>query len=1235
MRRLIFIFIVLLAVLVGCERFDHSVMKPQSAPEGEKVTISFKVAIPNDGEGTKAMGVTPTIDPDGFYIAVFGGSGYFNEWVKATVQQASTNYPSNSTVYNLTASFQVSDSRLRLHFIANCPVDIRTSPPISGSSDNEENVMSQIRSQRTETYNDGYWQKVILPNGIRANKNENNVYVPTPETVAQFPEPIVLVRNFARVYLRNITPEVGTQGVNVHQLVKIYKFGLAYAPAEGVIAPILSAPYTSNNVGAPITVSDDDDTTPLYFENFFINYQNYPISSLTTDPFNYHGYSPSNQSYDYYPAEGHTDRGAPLLSDLQTWDDEHPENNVLYVYERTIPTAGRRATRLIIQAERIDQNNVSDGVKFYALDIVNSDDVSVPLLRNQSYTVHLINIEAGTGEQNIAAAAQATSASVTGNPDFQNLINISDGKSSIGTSFTEQFYVKPQEDFVMFRFIPTNVEGEGGYSANQEVNDLVSISVGTVNTESGVFTELTPSQATSQGILTFKTEGGNYKVWIDKENGSVVQYVRSHNAWVEATSAQISNPQIEKWGMIKYELYDTNLDEGYYTQERSQAIHVSGTFNNRELSRNVVIKTSPRQPLIVTCEQKYVAQSAGEQEVLKIKIPTGLSRSVFPIDFTIEAGAYSLTPDGDVLPVAYGTSTIENRGGPAYYFVKTLTQAEYDALSTVDDNGTTWKVFECHFKTTVAQNASTIYVKNKFFTDAEADDEFYNYQQRLFTWSTTPNTVYRHGSTTFSFIIDNEHSSGTKVWWDPTNALSQSTSVEEARNKGLSTSNRVMPPILTVTLQGFTPQYQADGITPVTTGLEHHSGNTYWYYVGTGNPSNISPNITLALTATGAVGSTASVTLSTVNLTEAPLLFAEASTSIEIRTASFPRAEFRWTDPFYDTGDPVSFYFEYQNGVITPVTLRLTGAVPDGTDSRITGSNGTYTFTPSATDIANGTLNYTIGLLTSGTNGGLTASISGDGYNETTASHAALTGISISSNSLTLRPGGTSTLTASFTPNNLNPTPKITWETSNASVATVSNGTVTAVSPGRATITARAGSFTATCSIVVQRRTLHAASYIINLDNNNNSNTTSFTTSPQNVVFTNSERSYRGSGNNRHYYRLMGTRSLTWSGYSYSSGYYTVTAPTAYNDSRIIGISMTYDDGQNHQETTYTGNGNTTLTGTKSAWGTTNTSSTEEVSGYNTVKVTMSCTSSGEYDDRNRISSVTVYYGYFTYENPD
>ena len=959
MRRFIYILFASLAMIAGCNLIDEPGMVLGNTPEGEKVTVSFQVAIPTDSEETKAMGNTPAIDPDGFYVAVFGGSGYFNEWVKATVQSATANYDTtSSTIYTLSASFTVSDSRLRLHFIANCPVSVRTSPPISGSSDNEENVLSKIRSQLSESYNDGYWQKIILPNGIRAEKNNQGVWIPTTATTNQFPNPIVLVRNFARVYLRNLTPIYNGQ-----QEVVIKKFALAYAPSEGVIAPILSAPYSSNVVGVPIPeVSDEDNTTRVYYESFFMNYQRYSIDSnnasdtlLTSAPFNYEGYSPSDQSYNYYV--GNTDVQIPADADMKTWNSSDLTQNVLFVYERTIPNASRRATRVIIKAERFDctdpNNPVSEGDKYYALDIVNTEGVSIPLLRNQTYTVHLLSIEAGTGETDINKASKASSATVSGDPTYQNLINISDGKSSIGTSFTEQFYVQPQTDSVMFRYIPTNITDDN-YTANKEGNELVTIKVGSYNANTGAFTELTTSEAASQNILTFKTEGNNYKVWIVKENNVAVPFVRSNNRWDKATSAQINDANIEKWGMIKYELSESYKDEDdYFTQERSMAIHVTGIYDNREMSRNVVIKTSPRQDLIVNCQQKYVAEKAGEQEVLRIKIPTGLSRSVFPLEFTIEADAYSLTPNGDVMPVAYGTSTIENHDGPAYYFVKTLTQAQYDALGTVTENGKTWKVFECHFKTTVAQNASTIYVKNRFFKDAQASDLFYNYSQRLFTWSTVPTTIYRNGNTTFTFVMDSAHSSATTVWWDPTNALNQSSSAEQAREKGLSTSNRVLPPIMTVTLNGFTPQYQDDGETPVTTGLVHSSGNTYLYYVGTGTPTSTMATVNLALKATGAIGTSGMVTLSTANLSDNPLLYASlASNTVTIQGASFSNLAFSNPSTLpLGLNKTTTFSFQYVDGLIEPITIAMSGLTLNGTDSRMfDNGDGTYTFTPNNTN---------------------------------------------------------------------------------------------------------------------------------------------------------------------------------------------------------------------------------------------------------------------------------------------
>ena len=75
------------------------------------------------------------------------------------------------------------------------------------------------------------------------------------------------------------------------------------------------------------------------------------------------------------------------------------------------------------------------------------------------------------------------------------------------------------------------------------------------------------------------------------------------------------------------------------------------------------------------------------------------------------------------------------------------------------------------------------------------------------------------------------------------------------------------------------------------------------------------------------------------------------------------------------------------------------------------------------------------------------------------------TGISLSKTSLSLTKGNTATLTATVTPSGSSDS--VTWTSSNTSVATVSDGVVTAVGNGSATITAKAGSKSATCSVTV------------------------------------------------------------------------------------------------------------------------------------------------------------------------
>ena len=75
------------------------------------------------------------------------------------------------------------------------------------------------------------------------------------------------------------------------------------------------------------------------------------------------------------------------------------------------------------------------------------------------------------------------------------------------------------------------------------------------------------------------------------------------------------------------------------------------------------------------------------------------------------------------------------------------------------------------------------------------------------------------------------------------------------------------------------------------------------------------------------------------------------------------------------------------------------------------------------------------------------------------------TAISLDKSKIVLAPGKSSTLTASVKP--VDTTDVVIWKSSNTSVATVSNGKVSAVGKGTATITATAGKFSDTCTVVV------------------------------------------------------------------------------------------------------------------------------------------------------------------------
>lgn len=87
--------------------------------------------------------------------------------------------------------------------------------------------------------------------------------------------------------------------------------------------------------------------------------------------------------------------------------------------------------------------------------------------------------------------------------------------------------------------------------------------------------------------------------------------------------------------------------------------------------------------------------------------------------------------------------------------------------------------------------------------------------------------------------------------------------------------------------------------------------------------------------------------------------------------------------------------------------------------------------------------------------------------------HIPVTGITLNPTSVSLVEGETTTVSATISPSNAD-NQKVIWSSDNSSVATVNNGTITAVSAGTATITAKAddGGKTATCSVSVKSKSV-------------------------------------------------------------------------------------------------------------------------------------------------------------------
>ena len=1249
-----------------------------------KVPVQFNISVPREPV-TKAMTEQPEIK--NVILVVFSDAGYFNEWVPADKETVMATQ--NAVEYKLTAKLSMSEgTRLRVHIIANCPSDLVDNPPITGTGnlDIEDAVISRICSRLGDSYKpnkesndtfnieDGYWQKIILPFGIAAEREENSnsadaTYkkdesgnlIPTELTLNQFTmlSPIPLIRNFARIQL-----------VSHAENFIIEKVGLAYAPAKGVIAPILHSPYYVDRWGARVQVDfpevtqdengyhegeatarliqNDNDKVPdplginvvkglhlqghelkdpdtgedlpgasvdkFYDELFVTNYHNLPLEAPKVDDEDYaekRRWRLLSEAPYYY--EGFTT--TPLVfapnpasdSDLMDYDPDA----YLYVYERPKPRyisgKAENATRLLIKGH-FEGDATS---KYYPVDIVDEYGAYSALLRNHTYYVILNGVDPDAGETDITKAPDSTGSNVSDDNRTTDLNEVSDGKASIIVSYIDITHIKSDSYSVMYRYIP-DIKS----ASPEQSNASVQIRVGYKGT--GYFVEYNQPNGVSSNGPTFESVGDPAKpnVSIEMDGALPKLYVQEGNNWREAQTAA---EKAMAWSKINYTTVPGGEND-LFEYPSSGAIRVEG---NRGLHRDVIVNITPIKDMEVECGDKYVEAKKNETEKLIIRLPKDLTRSMFPLELKIEPELATINPaSGQNLPVTSGGSIVQNgtrEDDSSFYYIKTLTRQEYDAI-TPDAND--MKPVECYFKTVEEVSATRIWVANEYFKTKS--DDFFNYKKRYF--NDLSFDTYKYGDKDITFEFNFDRATNATAYWD------NNTEITNPENY------RILPRQVTLNLTNLTMKPDGNG-GYYDAGIQAKANSDNFIlnvnsYLGNPNATYSNNKITLhmrVLNDSQDIG----ISLTTEDLLAEPAGFIPNTGLYEKADASKATSTFtnctisnmHWEDAAGNTitqvltgNDRVVYFcFSYdENENLQPVTFKLTNLTP--MVNTVSQSGDVFTFTP----VANSGRNQKIMLKTSGNatqNAQLRELLVTAQYNTPAPRDFTLNRfnsytVTVTPNNPTVIVGNTTTLTATVGPagapgvNNAT----VTWSSSNTGVATVNeNGVVTGVSSGNSTITATAtinGNTVVTgqTTVYVRRRVWKTGTYTWTATNGNK-NTSDFTDNTSNIKIT--FDNYTGQNG----YKEM---SSWW-----NDGTITITtADSSLESCKLSGATISYNNGYNSQTVTASVG---TISNNKQTW---TASSSGEGNGDTSVTITMAFS----YTNKNRVSGLAINYGYYDYE---
>ena len=380
------------------------------------------------------------------------------------------------------------------------------------------------------------------------------------------------------------------------------------------------------------------------------------------------------KTYQYLTTEEKYDANVPANSSSVTLA-EASQNPVAggasyFVYEREKPLSADAAAYIIAYGTYL-----GDGEKYYYKIDLRDKDGYFPILRNFQYNVDITTVSRAGYDSIEDAAKSAGSGDISSSMETMSLAYISDGVASLKVDYTEMYLISDKEVELGFTFLP-DVNDADAYGSVEDIWIKVN-------------------EAGSTGAAIATVNGSPYTV------GQEIK--------------PASNP-----GVI--EIKPTTPTDTPKTQTLTIYARYKKDGIEHILQRTVKYIVQTKREMVVALNPYDVPEELGSEFDLTIKIPGGLSASIFPLEFLIEAEALSISPaQGEHMPVQTGVS-ITGSGKSAFYYVKTLSREDY----LTDQENT----IVCHFRTNKAVSETRIFALNEYFkttylenTGNDADDD--------------------------------------------------------------------------------------------------------------------------------------------------------------------------------------------------------------------------------------------------------------------------------------------------------------------------------------------------------------------------------------------------------------------------------------------------------------------------------------------------------------------------------